>query len=255
MGDEEIRALIDDLGEIVTALDEADPADKSAVYRQLGLKLTYQPDARVVRAEVNIDGRPWTDRTRSAHRKTHTPRGNRGVLVSVRRGNRPLRPRAQPPKTPGYQPSVAPGLPQRSSRQAACRCAQGIGSSDTAALASRHRTHRSLVVAGCACELPQPVEQPVPHTNRSAVSGAEELVSASRQAAIYWLDGLRAGGQSRRWKMSKATFHSAAPGFFRSGSIVTNVCASATLKPPAISGSRCSVASERVMSNGGRAVS
>ncbi len=62
-------------------------------------------------------------------------------------------------------------------------------------------------------------------------------------------------GQSKRWKMSKATFHSAVPGFLRSGSTVTKVCASATLNPPAISGSRCSVSSERATSKGGRAVS
>lgn len=34
-----------------------------------------------------------------------------GGRKNVRRGNQPLRPRAQPPKSPGYQPSIAPGCP------------------------------------------------------------------------------------------------------------------------------------------------
>jgi site-specific DNA recombinase len=45
--------MMDELGDIVTALAEADPAGKAEVYRQLGLRLTYQPETKTVRAEVD----------------------------------------------------------------------------------------------------------------------------------------------------------------------------------------------------------
>ncbi len=50
---EEIRQLIDSLGELTTALRRADPNDKHEVYRRLGLKLTYNEKTRVVLAEAS----------------------------------------------------------------------------------------------------------------------------------------------------------------------------------------------------------
>ena len=65
----EIANLVQALGDIVTVLRDADPADKAEVYRQLGLRLTYQPETQTVRAAVDL----------SAHR---------GVMVCVRGGGR-----------------------------------------------------------------------------------------------------------------------------------------------------------------------
>ncbi|WP_439427377.1 hypothetical protein [Micromonospora sp. LA-10] len=62
---------------VVTVLRNADPADKAEVYRQLGLRLNYQPETQTVRAEVDL----------SAHR---------GVIVCVRGATRPIAP---PPMT------------------------------------------------------------------------------------------------------------------------------------------------------------
>lgn len=40
------------LGDIVTVLRDADPDDKAEIYRQLDLRLNYQPETQTVRAEV-----------------------------------------------------------------------------------------------------------------------------------------------------------------------------------------------------------
>jgi site-specific DNA recombinase len=40
-------------------LVDADPADKAEVYRQLGLRLTYQPGKRAVRVETCLDPHSW----------------------------------------------------------------------------------------------------------------------------------------------------------------------------------------------------
>ncbi|WP_337588129.1 zinc ribbon domain-containing protein [Salinispora pacifica] len=50
----EITALVTALGDIAAVLRDADPADKAKVYRQLGLRLNYQPETQTVRAEVNL---------------------------------------------------------------------------------------------------------------------------------------------------------------------------------------------------------
>ncbi|WP_342775889.1 hypothetical protein [Micromonospora pisi] len=63
----EITSLVQALGDIVTVLRDADPADKAEVYRQLGLRLTYYPETETVRTEIDLN----------AHR---------GVLVRVRGG-------------------------------------------------------------------------------------------------------------------------------------------------------------------------
>ncbi|WP_228542578.1 hypothetical protein [Nocardia sp. XZ_19_369] len=48
----EIRELVKSLGGLVKILRAADPTDKLEVYRQLGLKMTYNHETRVVVAEV-----------------------------------------------------------------------------------------------------------------------------------------------------------------------------------------------------------
>jgi site-specific DNA recombinase len=51
MSREEIEALVDALGGLLSILQEADPADKAEVYRQLGLRLTYDHETRTVLAD------------------------------------------------------------------------------------------------------------------------------------------------------------------------------------------------------------
>ena len=81
MTETEIANLVQALGDIVTMLhdaDPADPADKAEVYRQLGLRLTYRPDTQTVRAEADL----------GAHR---------GVMVRVRGDLKPPPPRVCAP--------------------------------------------------------------------------------------------------------------------------------------------------------------
>ena len=49
---EEITSMIKALGDLMTVLSEADPADKAELYGQLGVTLTYDPAARRVKAEA-----------------------------------------------------------------------------------------------------------------------------------------------------------------------------------------------------------
>jgi site-specific DNA recombinase len=50
----EIKAMATALGGLMRALQEASPADRSAVYAELGLQLTYDPAANSVRAQVDL---------------------------------------------------------------------------------------------------------------------------------------------------------------------------------------------------------
>ncbi|MCM3884111.1 recombinase family protein [Frankia sp. R82] len=68
---EEIAALVEELGDVASALGEAEPAEKADLYRQLDLRLTYQPSTNTVKAELKIN---------SAYR---------GVMERVRGGTRP----------------------------------------------------------------------------------------------------------------------------------------------------------------------
>jgi site-specific DNA recombinase len=52
MTQEEITSLVTEVGGIMQALNEADPADKAEVYGRLGLTLTYHPSEKRVQAEV-----------------------------------------------------------------------------------------------------------------------------------------------------------------------------------------------------------
>ena len=55
MSEEEIEAMIGRLGGLAVTLHDADPDDKSEVYQQLGLKLTYQPGKKVVRGAISLE--------------------------------------------------------------------------------------------------------------------------------------------------------------------------------------------------------
>jgi hypothetical protein len=54
----QIASIVTALGDILAVLADADPADKAEIYSQLGLRLTYQPGQRIVRAEAHLDQTP-----------------------------------------------------------------------------------------------------------------------------------------------------------------------------------------------------
>ena len=45
----------------VSLLVSPDPADQAEIYSQVGLRLTYQPGQRIVRAEAHLDQTPHWD--------------------------------------------------------------------------------------------------------------------------------------------------------------------------------------------------
>ena len=55
MTQEQISDLVTRLGDILTVLHEADPADRAEVYQQLGLRLTYHPAEQKVRVQAQPD--------------------------------------------------------------------------------------------------------------------------------------------------------------------------------------------------------
>jgi site-specific DNA recombinase len=52
MSEAEIKAIVNRLGDLVRVLAEAAPNDKSEIFCQLGLRLTYHPGRRLVEAQV-----------------------------------------------------------------------------------------------------------------------------------------------------------------------------------------------------------
>jgi site-specific DNA recombinase len=54
MSRDEIESIVTALSDLLTVLRRADPADKAEIYTQLGLRLTYHPSDRTVRAEAHI---------------------------------------------------------------------------------------------------------------------------------------------------------------------------------------------------------
>jgi redox-sensitive bicupin YhaK (pirin superfamily) len=51
----EIANLVASLGDITNVIKGAEPTDKAQLYGDLGVRLTYQPDQRLVSAEVDLD--------------------------------------------------------------------------------------------------------------------------------------------------------------------------------------------------------
>ncbi len=52
MSEAEIKAIVDRLADLARVLADADPNDKSEIFRQLGLRLTYHPGRGLVEAQV-----------------------------------------------------------------------------------------------------------------------------------------------------------------------------------------------------------
>lgn len=52
MTEAEIRSIVDKLADIARVLRDADPNDKSEIFRQLAPKLTYHPGRRLMQAQV-----------------------------------------------------------------------------------------------------------------------------------------------------------------------------------------------------------
>jgi len=57
--EEEIVAIVEQLGDMVTTLRAAEPEHKLEVYRGLGLRLTYAPETQTVRADVDPATHRW----------------------------------------------------------------------------------------------------------------------------------------------------------------------------------------------------
>jgi site-specific DNA recombinase len=50
----QIEQMITELADMAVTLRDADPDDKSELYQQLGLKLTYHPGRQLVRGAVDL---------------------------------------------------------------------------------------------------------------------------------------------------------------------------------------------------------
>jgi hypothetical protein len=59
LSEDEIVAIVEELGDMVTALRDAEPEHKLDVYRNLGLRLTYDPEARTVLADIDLARHRW----------------------------------------------------------------------------------------------------------------------------------------------------------------------------------------------------
>ncbi|MFC7279102.1 recombinase family protein [Paractinoplanes rhizophilus] len=59
LSEDDIIAILDDLGDLVTALGDAEPERKLDVYRNVGLSLIYHPETRTVRASVDLAAHRW----------------------------------------------------------------------------------------------------------------------------------------------------------------------------------------------------
>jgi hypothetical protein len=56
---EQIIAIVEELGDMIAVLKEAEPEHKLQVYRSLGLHLTYDPDRQTVRAKIDLGSHRW----------------------------------------------------------------------------------------------------------------------------------------------------------------------------------------------------
>jgi site-specific DNA recombinase len=68
---DQISTLVRQVGELTTALSQADPADRAEVYRQLGLRLTYDLDNQKVRVQAQPDADSYGELV-CVRRSTHT---------------------------------------------------------------------------------------------------------------------------------------------------------------------------------------
>ena len=54
MTNEQLRALVRSAGDVVKAIGKADPADKAALYADLGIRLAYNPERNTVGVELPL---------------------------------------------------------------------------------------------------------------------------------------------------------------------------------------------------------
>jgi site-specific DNA recombinase len=52
MSEAEIKAIVDRLADLTRVLADADPDDKSEIFRRLGLRLTYHPGRGLMEAQI-----------------------------------------------------------------------------------------------------------------------------------------------------------------------------------------------------------
>jgi site-specific DNA recombinase len=58
MSRDEARDLVESVEDLTTLISDASPEDKAALYKELGIELTYQPDGRLLvearRAQMQV---------------------------------------------------------------------------------------------------------------------------------------------------------------------------------------------------------
>jgi len=72
MSKQQITSLVAQLGDIMATLKCADPADKAEVYAELGLRLTFDPERRVLVAETQPADPCRKGRVRGGTQTLHT---------------------------------------------------------------------------------------------------------------------------------------------------------------------------------------
>jgi site-specific DNA recombinase len=72
---EEIKAIVEALGSILTVIRDADPLDKAQIYANIGLRLTYQPGTNTVAAEARPPATVYEGLCPRADLNPHAPKG------------------------------------------------------------------------------------------------------------------------------------------------------------------------------------
>jgi site-specific DNA recombinase len=69
MTKDQIATIVAELSDLFAVIRHSDPADKAEIYARLGLRLTYKPQNRTIRAEAHIgtDSHWQFDSVRGAH--------------------------------------------------------------------------------------------------------------------------------------------------------------------------------------------
>jgi hypothetical protein len=72
MSEAEVRAIVNRLADLARVLADADPNDKSEIFRQLGLRLTHHPGRGLVEAQV-MPAECWFPKVSEGglHQKAH----------------------------------------------------------------------------------------------------------------------------------------------------------------------------------------
>lgn len=78
MTEAEIRTIVGKLAQVASVLHDANPDEKAEIFRQLGLKLTYHPGRRLVRATVEPVGYGFSDSVRDLNTETREISLDRG---------------------------------------------------------------------------------------------------------------------------------------------------------------------------------